>query len=281
MKVLEIYTERRRAKAGGNINGRGRWLTVRAVAGDGNLPDGQQSEPRQPVDSVVPVSPAPTGRPVASTSSEAAGDEPRVLVVDDEDRVRRVCTIALRGEGFGADSEGSPLAALERLRAGERCDVLVLDYFMPELDGIAFLRELDLAGIERPAVLMASAHADGSVAQEALSLGVWDFISKPLTPVDLRRSVQRLLQRPALAAAGEPRAQILQALVARHWDEADRLLSDLAEPSETDRLLHGLLRQICDDEAGAAGHFAHAHWWTGWTKQGSEIWTELARRLDD
>ncbi|MFH1496359.1 MAG: response regulator [Verrucomicrobiota bacterium] len=279
MKVLEICSQAGRARIKSIIRGRGRWVPALAVAGDGSLPDDQRSEPRKPVDSVVPVPPTTAGQSVP-VHGALSPDEPRVLVVDDEDSVRRACTLALRGEALLADGEGSPLVAFDRLLGGERCDVLVLDYFMPDLDGLAFLRALDEAGLERPAVLMASAHADGAVAREALALGVWDFISKPLTPVDLRNSVQRLLQRPALAAAGDSRSMVLRALVARRWDEADRLLSDVAEPTETDRLLHGLLRQVCNDEAGAAAHFAQAHWWAGWVRQGPEIWTELARRLD-
>lgn len=259
------------------IRGRSRWIPARAVTGDGLPPEEAAPEPRQPVDSVLPVSPAAAGTPdvVPQPAPLRAQDEPRVLVVDDEDRVRRVCTLALRGEGYAAQGEGSALAALDRLRAGEPCDVLVLDYFMPELDGLALLRGLDDAGVARPAVLMTSAHADGAVALQALGLGVWDFISKPLTPVDLRRSVQRLLQRPRLAVTGDRRAQVMQALVDRRWDDADRLLAAYGDP-----LLHGLLCQVRGDDERAAAHFARAHWWTGWSKQGSEIWTELARRLD-
>lgn len=259
------------------VRGRFRWIPARAVTGDGLPPEEAAPEPRQPVDSLLPESP-----PAAGTPSTAPGvsplsdiDEARVLVVDDEDRVRRVCTLALRGEGYAAEGEGSALAALDRLRSGEPCDVLVLDYFMPELDGLALLRGLDDAGVARPAVLMTSAHADGAVALEALGLGVWDFISKPLTPVDLRRSVQRLVQRPRLAVSGDQRSQAMQALVDRRWDDADRLLAAYGDP-----LLHGLLCQVRGDDERAVAHFARAHWWTGWSKQGSEIWTELARRLD-
>ncbi|MBC8011007.1 MAG: response regulator, partial [Burkholderiales bacterium] len=142
---------------------------------------------------------------------EGEGPAPRILIVDDEPSMRRVCAFALRGAGWRPETEGSSLAALQRVLGGERYDALVLDYAMPELDGLEFLRRLQALGPEvRPPVLMASAHADGATACAALGLGVWDFLAKPLTPEDLRRRVRRLLDRPAAAARGEARPQALR-----------------------------------------------------------------------
>lgn len=205
---------------------------------------------------------------------------PRVLVVDDEASVRRVCTFALRAEGWQAAGEESPRAALARLVAGERFDALVLDYAMPELDGLALLRACDaeLGAGARPPVLLASAHADGAVALEALGLGVWDFLAKPLTPEELRGRLGRLLRREAAARAGDVGAKALLFAAGRRWAEARAALEGLA--GERDALIRGLLFQLEGDEPAAAGCFAAGRWWAGWQRQGHEIWTELARRLD-
>lgn len=204
---------------------------------------------------------------------------PRVLVVDDEASIRLGCVVALRSDGWEAVGESSPRRALERL-SNEQYDVLVLDYAMPELDGIAVATALDPKN--RPPILLASAYADGAVALAALRIGIWDFQAKPLVPDELRRNVRRLHSRQhdsAAPSAWMPRAlrhcnhcawaEALEELKA--WPEADRV-----EPSD---LLTGLVCQLAGDEAGAALAFQRARWWPEWHRQGADIWTELARRL--
>lgn|GEM_PF-1039668 len=204
---------------------------------------------------------------------------PRVLVVDDEASIRLGCVVALRSDGWEAVGEGSSPAALERL-VDEHYDVLVLDYAMPELDGLTLAAALDPQ--IRPPTLLASAYADGTVALAALRIGIWDFQAKPLVPDELRRRVQRLYRRQsdcAVPSGWMPRAlrhcnrcawvDALNELNA--WPEADRV-----EPAD---LLIGLACQLAGDEAGAALAFQRARWWPEWHRQGADIWTELAKRL--
>ena len=204
---------------------------------------------------------------------------PRVLVVDDETSIRLGCVVALRSDGWEAVGEGSPPAALERL-SEEHYDVLVLDYAMPEIDGLTLAAALDPQ--VRPPTLLASAYADGAVALAALRIGIWDFQAKPLVPDELRRRVRRLYNRKrdsAAPSAWMPRAlghcnrcawsAALEELKA--WPEADRI-----EPAD---LLTGLVCQLAGDAASAALAFHRARWWPEWHRQGADIWTELARRL--
>lgn len=210
----------------------------------------------------------------------AAGRIPSVLVVDDEASVRLGCVLALRSDGWSVMSEAEPRAALARLRGGERFDVLVLDYAMPELDGLTLAAEI--AGATRPPILLASAHADGAIVLRALRLGIWDFQAKPLLPAELRRRVRRLLNRRADAEAPDgwlPRvlgccnrcawAEAIEQL--RAWPDAAR-----AEPAD---LVAGLVHQLAGDGPAAAAAFARARWSAEWPEHGTESFTELARRL--
>lgn len=217
------------------------------------------------------------------TSLKAFSHEsaPQVLVVDDEDSVRLGCVMALRSDGWRAVGEASSSAALQRLTSGnDHYDVLVLDYAMPELDGLALAGALDPQ--TRPPILLASAHADGAVALAALRLGIWDFQAKPLVPDELRRRVQRLHTRAREAAvptAWMPRA--LQHCQRCRWTDAltELRASPETERTETGELLIGLVCQLVGDESGAREAFQHARWWPNWHRQGGEVWVELARRL--
>lgn len=223
--------------------------------------------------------------PPVTPNLSIGSSNPRVLVVDDETSVRLGCVLTLRSDGWEAIGESSSRSALERLtRGGERYDVVMLDYAMPELDGLALAAALDPA--TRPPILLASAHADGAVALAALRMGIWDFQAKPFVPEELRRRVRRLHCRSRDAA--EPKAWLARTLVCCHrcawadalaelaaWPEAEQELRN-QEPVD---LVTGLLCQIAGNHADAALAFQRARWWPEWHRQGAEMWTELARRL--
>jgi DNA-binding response OmpR family regulator len=219
------------------------------------------------------------------TTNESPSSElrkPSVLVVDDDASVRLTCVVTLRSDGWNAVGEGSSRRALDRIQnAGEHYDVMVLDYAMPDLDGLAMAAALEPS--LRPPTLLASAQADGAVALAALRLGIWDFQAKPLVPDELRRRVRRLHRREQQAA--EPKAWIHRALCrCQHcaWAEALRELEDWPEAERTDtgRFLLGLVYQIVGDNAGASAVFRRLRWHDDWFREGAEVWGDLARRLD-
>ena len=206
---------------------------------------------------------------------------PEILVVDDEPSIRRVCVITLRTEGWNAVGEGSAKAALERLTSrGERYDALVIDYAMPEMNGLELIAALDPK--IRPPILLTSAHADGTVACAALKLGVWDFQAKPLVPEELRLRVRRLLSRAHEGTAPDAwLARAMRYCQACAWSEALRELQAWPESSRTAPapLLTGLIHHLVGDQESAAAAFKNAQWATDWDKQGGDVWAELARRL--
>jgi CheY-like chemotaxis protein len=110
---------------------------------------------------------------------EAAAPPPaRVLVVDD-DRVDRMAVrriLARAPEDFEVHEADGVLAAIERV-AGAPFDCVVLDYNLPDGDGLTFLRGLRTAGIEVP-VVMLTGQADTGVALDLLRSGAAAYIPK-------------------------------------------------------------------------------------------------------
>jgi DNA-binding NtrC family response regulator len=122
-----------------------------------------------------------------------------VLLVDDEDRIRRTLGHALRSEGHDVIEAPSARVA-QRLIAERSVDVLIVDNLMPEMTGIELIRELaaSLPEAERPQILMMTAHATVDRAIEAMKLGALDFLQKPFEIDELLVIVQRALEHQRL-----------------------------------------------------------------------------------
>jgi two-component system, NtrC family, nitrogen regulation response regulator NtrX len=102
-----------------------------------------------------------------------------ILIVDDEAGVRSSLAAVLRDEGYGVDTVESGEACLERT-ARETPDVILLDIWLPGLDGLATLERLRERRVDAE-VIMISGHASVEAAVRATKLGAFDFIEKPLS----------------------------------------------------------------------------------------------------
>lgn len=107
-----------------------------------------------------------------------------VLVVDDEASIRQSLTGALEDEGYRVGVASSGKQAIEFMRV-DRPDVVLLDIWMPEMDGIETLRTIKVEWPDQ-SVIMMSGHGNIETAVKATKLGAYDFIEKPL-------SLERLL----------------------------------------------------------------------------------------
>lgn len=116
---------------------------------------------------------------------------PRVLVVDDEERMRSLLTLHLR-QAFSVEAVASGKEALQRLDDGG-VDVVVLDILMPELDGRDVCRRIR-ARHDVP-VLMLTALAAVEEKLEAFEAGADDYLTKPFDPRELIARVDALLRR--------------------------------------------------------------------------------------
>jgi two-component system, NtrC family, nitrogen regulation response regulator NtrX len=116
----------------------------------------------------------------------------RILVVDDEADIRGLLKEILSEEGYEVDVAADATQARSS-RATQVPDLVLLDIWMPDTDGITLLREWSATdGYDCPVVMM-SGHGTVETAVEATRLGAFDFVEKPLSLTKLLRTVERAL----------------------------------------------------------------------------------------
>lgn len=115
----------------------------------------------------------------------------RLLIVDDDARLRRVLQILARKLGLDGVPAAGADEALASFRA-ERSDLIVTDLKMPGKDGIEFLRELREIDMEVPVVVL-TGHATVGTAVEAMKLGAVDYLQKPFDNDALEMVIRRAL----------------------------------------------------------------------------------------
>lgn len=120
--------------------------------------------------------------------------ETRVLLADDNRVGQRVTSALLRRLGYKADTVASGKEVLDALQR-KRYDVVLMDVYMPELDGLATTRKIreDFDEAHQPYVIALTASAVASDRQECINAGMNDYLSKPLGMGDLREALARAL----------------------------------------------------------------------------------------
>lgn len=127
----------------------------------------------------------------------------KVLVVEDEEMIRRGIVLAVDWAALDCVVVGEAANGLEALDAVERLDpsLIITDLKMPQMDGIELLRRLRERG-NNVYVIILTAYDSFTYAQSALRLGAVDFLLKPFHDGDLERAVTALRRRMG-AGAGE------------------------------------------------------------------------------
>ncbi|MEM4408555.1 MAG: sigma-54 dependent transcriptional regulator [Candidatus Caldarchaeum sp.] len=110
--------------------------------------------------------------------------KPKVLVIDDEKGVRESLSMILAMEGYRVFSASSAIEALELIDGGEGFDFIISDIRMPEMDGMALLKELKARDLDS-SVIMISAYGNIETSIEAVRHGASDYINKPINPDEL------------------------------------------------------------------------------------------------
>jgi DNA-binding NtrC family response regulator len=117
-----------------------------------------------------------------------------ILVVDDEHGIRDLLWEILNDEGHTVElAENAAQARAARLR--ERPDLVLLDIWMPDTDGVTLLKEWSSAGSLTMPVIMMSGHATIDTAVEATKIGALAFLEKPITLQKLLKAVEQGLAR--------------------------------------------------------------------------------------
>jgi DNA-binding NtrC family response regulator len=134
-----------------------------------------------------------------------------ILVVDDELGIRDLLWEILNDEGHNVEvAENAAQARAARLR--DRPDLVLLDIWMPDTDGVTLLKEWSATGVLTMPVIMMSGHATIDTAVEATRIGALAFLEKPITLQKLLKAVEQGLTRgavrkPAPALMAQPVVQ--------------------------------------------------------------------------
>ena len=156
-----------------------------------------------------------------------------ILLVDDDERLRNAAGKVLTAEGYRIVSAASGREALERLNQ-ETVALVVSDLRLPDLDGIALLKRIRELRPEAE-VVMITGHGSVEKAVEAMRLGAYDFIQKPLDSTALLKTVAKALEKQRLTSENRRLRQQLQ-----QRRGVDALIGD----SPAMRAVKKLIRQI-------------------------------------
>jgi DNA-binding NtrC family response regulator len=117
-----------------------------------------------------------------------------ILVVDDEHGIRDLLWEILNDEGHNVElAENAEQARAARLR--DRPDLVLLDIWMPDTDGVTLLKEWSTTGLLNMPVIMMSGHATIDTAVEATKIGALAFLEKPITLQKLLKAVEQGVAR--------------------------------------------------------------------------------------
>jgi len=126
----------------------------------------------------------------------------RILIVDDEPDIREMIGEILRDEGHDVALAADAAQAREQLRETGP-DLVLLDVWMPDTDGISLLREWRDAGVLKCPVVMISGHGSVETAVEATRLGAFDFVEKPVSMARLLVTIENALEAGRLRRENE------------------------------------------------------------------------------
>jgi len=192
----------------------------------------------------------------------------RILVVDDEPNIRLSFRYGLLSDEWEVEEAASGAEAVAKA-SQTPFDLMLLDLRMPGLDGIQVLQKLNEKQVRVPAV-MVSAHATTDTVIQAIQRGTLDFLTKPVTPDQLRSAIREVLERFDFARAHErstidsrPLSDEEKLKLAKfyvfeqRYDEAEGIFHMLVEgPHQEEALLMlGILSEISGNFKGAEAHY--------------------------
>ena len=156
-----------------------------------------------------------------------ATDRLRILVVDDEEAIRKLMQRILEESGYTVDTAANGREALIKISETETVAVL-LDIRMPDMSGMEVLQQI---ANNRPeaSVIMVTAVNDAQTAIEAMKLGAYDYIIKPFNHDDLVLKVRRAIEKRNLMLENERHRLTLEQKVGEQTARLQELFVELVE----------------------------------------------------
>ena len=134
-------------------------------------------------------------------TGESDMDRKKILVVDDEARMRKLVKDFLEKENYMVLEAGDGMEAMDLFYANKELDLIILDVMMPKMDGWQVCREVRQSS--KVPIIMLTARAGERDELQGFELGVDEYISKPFSPKILVARVQAILRRSQLLAESE------------------------------------------------------------------------------
>jgi len=192
------------------------------------------------------------------TTQSSASNQPHILVVDDEPDIRHLLQEILQDEGYVVEVAEDGESARKAYRQHQP-GLILLDIWMPDVDGITLLKEWSEKGNLTAPVIMMSGHGTVETAVEATRLGAFDFIEKPLSLAKLLLTVEQAFDFDK--AAQESASYTQQGLIVNepvgHSPVMQRLREQIKRIAEHDSWV------LLSGEAGSgtkvAAHYLHAN----------------------
>lgn len=116
----------------------------------------------------------------------------KILVVDDEERIRRMICKYAAFEGYRTEEASDGMQAIEMARSGDY-DILIIDIMMPELDGFSACREI--RKFSDTPIIMLSARGEEYDKINGFELGIDDYVVKPFSPKELMLRIDAIMKR--------------------------------------------------------------------------------------
>jgi DNA-binding NtrC family response regulator len=170
--------------------------------------------------------------------------KPTILLIDDDEGLRRVTEFTLKEEGYDVVTAADGRAGLDLFRKAS-CDLVLSDVRMPGMDGMELLPTLKAMSPDLP-VIMLTAHGTITSAVDAMKMGAFDYLTKPFSRDQLRASVRKALEVADLKTENR---QLRQMVVERFSFDAliagSRVMRDVTDTaarvaqSDTTVLLQG------------------------------------------